>query len=184
MRPSRGTAAGFGAVLLLACSGVASPETQVRESLAGERRLEPFGPAGARVALDRVRFMDVTVSMDGPRALVVAMVEADGRARVASGEAALAYVGRESFPMERCGRAAWCIADGTLPALRDAVGALAAAPRPPGTRILAWQIRGERDRATAGEDYAGEAASAEPRRLRRQWELARGRDGWSAVPRP
>ncbi len=180
MTRARGTAGGILAALL-ACS-VTSPETQVKEALAGECRLELLGVGRARVTLERLRFSDVTVAMDGPRALVVAMVEADGRALAGPGETALVYVGRETFQMERCGTRTWCLADGTLPALRDAITALAAAPRPSGTRVLAWQIRAERDGATAGEDYE-ERAGADVRRLRRRWELARGREGWRIVAR-
>ncbi|HEY6006296.1 MAG TPA: hypothetical protein VIV57_25680, partial [Anaeromyxobacter sp.] len=150
-RPSAAALAS-GAVLawaaLLACSA-ASPETEVKEALArlGAVELPAGGPAA--VALQHLRFADVAVSMDGPRALVLAVVEADGTA-MATG-ASLVYVGREAFSMERCRSSRWCLSD--LPALSGVVAALRAVPREAGARVVAWQVRVERDAATAGEDY-------------------------------
>ncbi|HEY6101269.1 MAG TPA: hypothetical protein VIW03_17665 [Anaeromyxobacter sp.] len=172
---SSAEAAGLLAAALLACS-VSSPETEVKEALA---RLGPveLATGGPPLRLERVRFADVAVSMDGPRALVLSVVEAEGR--LAGGGPALAYVGREAFAMERCAAARWCLAAGELPALRGVIEALREAPREAGARVVAWQVRTERDAATAGEDY--EAAG---RRLRARRELRREGGAWRVLPPP
>jgi hypothetical protein len=170
LRSPSGLAAPLAAALL-ACS-VASPETEVREALARVGRLELAAAPGTRIALEKVRFADVAVSMDGGRALVVAVVEAEGRVGP-DGVPALGYVGREAFEMERCAEARWCAAGSGLPALRGVVEALAGAPRHPGARVLAWQVRVERGEATAGEDY-----EVGGRRLRTRWEMGREGDRW------
>lgn len=115
------------------------------------------------------------VAPDGGRAQVLAVVDADGRVRLAGGEIALGYVGREAFEVERCARTRWCPAAPALPALAGVIGALAAAPRSEGRRPVAWQIRVERDRALVGEDAEGPGGA---RALRANLELVRGRDGW------
>jgi hypothetical protein len=48
-------------------------------------------------------------------------------------------------------------------------------------RVLAWQIRVERDRATVGEDYEIQVGETAPRRLRARFELAREDDRWRIV---
>ncbi len=48
-------------------------------------------------------------------------------------------------------------------------------------RILGWQIRVERDRATAGEDYELRVGDAPPQRLRARYELALEGDRWAIV---
>jgi hypothetical protein len=167
----RTSAAALAWAALLACS-TASPETEVKEALArlDAAELPPGGPAA--LALRHLRFADVAISMDGPRALVLAVVEADGEA--GAGGPALAYVGREAFSMERCASLRWCLSD--LPALGGVVAALRAVPREAGVRVLAWQVRVEREAATAGEDY--EAGGL---RLRVRRELRRDAAGWRVV---
>ena len=162
------------AVALLACSAT-SPETEVKEALAraGTAELPPGGPAA--LVLRRLSFGDVTVSMDGSRALVLAVVEAEGTA--GGGGPALAYVGREAFSMERCPARRWCLSD--LPALRGVVSALREAPREASARVVAWQVRVERDAATVGEDY-----EVSGRRLRVRRELRREAGGWRVVTSP
>ena len=54
---------------------------------------------------------------------------------------------------------------------------LAGAPRAR-QRILAWQIRVERDRAEAGEDYEIRLGDGEPRRLRARYDLVRDGERW------
>jgi hypothetical protein len=150
----------------------------VREALARPGPVElAAGPA--QVVLDRPRFSDVTVSLDGGRALVLALVEADGRVRSAAGEVTVAYVGREAFAMERCPPRGWCATAPALPALAGVVEALLAAPRPDGRRPARWQIRVERERASAGEDAvlpSGGAARAVLELVREggRWSVARG----------
>jgi hypothetical protein len=161
-----------GLLALAAACSVASPEREVREALA---RLDPAAlraaGGGAELTLERVSFADVAVSPDGSRALVVAFVEAEGRAALGGSSPAVAYRGREVFVVERCPSARWCLAGGALPALSGVVGALAALPRPDGARVVAWQIRVERETASVGEDYelAGERRR-ETRTLRRDGE--------------
>lgn len=147
----------------------------MKDALARLARVEvpPGGPAAP--GLEHLRFADVTVSMDGPRALVLAMVEGEGTAWV--GGPRLSYVGREAFAMERCPAARWCLAD--LPALRGVVAALRDAPREGAARVVAWQVRVERDRATAGEDY-----ELSGRRLRVRRALRRDAAGWRVVAAP
>lgn len=165
------------AAALLACS-VTSPETEVREAL-GRLGAVDLGAAGpASVRLERTRFADVAVSMDGPRALVLAVVEADGRVGGGDGPA-LAYIGREAFAMERCPVRRWCIDGGGLPALRGVVAALRDAPRQAGARVVAWQVRVERNDATAGEDY-----EAGGRRLRVRRGLRRDGETWGVIAVP
>jgi hypothetical protein len=170
------------AAALLGCS-VAGPETEIKEALARLAPLEMAAGGGATVALARVSFSDVAVSMDGARALVVAVVEADGRVRLAGGEPALAYVGREAFAMERCAGARWCLSGSALAGLRGVVAALAAAPRAEDARVVAWQVRVERDGAEAGEDYEAMEGGA-PRRLRARRVLARAGAAWRLLPPP
>ena len=158
---------------LLACS-VASPETEVKDALARLREARLDAGGAPALELRSLRFADVTVSLDGPRALVLAVVEAEGSA---GGGASLAYVGREAFAMERCPTLRWCLPD--LPALRGVVAALREAPREAAARVTAWQVRVERDHATAGEDY--ELAG---RRLRVRRELRREVAGWRLVAAP
>ncbi len=135
---------------LLSCS-VASPATEVKEALAHAAPLE-VDAGGARIVLARANFADVAVSLDRGRALVIAVVDADGRVVADGSEVRVGYVGREAFEMERCARSRWCAVGSALPALGGVVEALAAAPRPDGRQPVAWQIRVERDRATVGED--------------------------------
>jgi hypothetical protein len=166
---------------VLSCS-VASPATEIRDVLAAAGPLElPAGPA--RIALARVAFRDVEVAVEGGRARVLAVVDADGRVRVGDRDVVLGYVGREAFEMERCARARWCPSGAPLPALAGVVEAMAAAPRPPGRRPVAWQIRVERDRAGVGEDSEGPGGARTPRGV---VDLVRGGAGWAlgAPPRP
>jgi hypothetical protein len=164
--------------VLLACS-VASPQTEVKEALARAGEVElAVGPG--RVVLERPRFSDVTVSVDGGRARVLAMVEAEGRWRAAGEEVAVAYVGREAFEMERCPAARWCPAGAPLPALAGVLAVLAAHRRAE-ERPVAWQIRVDRDRGTVGEDAVGLVGA----QARRRFDVVRDRRGWRvAEPGP
>lgn len=179
---SSAEAAALAATALLACS-VAGPATEVKEALARLGPLEVAAGEGATIALARVSFSDVAVSLDGGRALVVAVVEADGRVELAGGAPALAYVGREAFALERCAAARWCLAGGALAGLRGVIAALVAAPRAAGARVVGWQVRVERDRAEAGEDYEVVEGGA-PRRLRALRALAREGAAWRLLPPP
>jgi len=172
-----GAAAALGA--LLACS-VSSPATEIRDALARAAPLEAATGAG-RIAVTRAAFADVAVSLDGPRALVVAVVDADGRVRAGGREIPFGYLGREAFAMERCPGRRWCPAGPPLPALAAVVEALLAAPRPDGRRPGGWQIRVERDRATVGEDAELPAGGRAPRGV---LALAREGDRWTLAAAP
>ncbi len=164
--------------VLIACS-VASPATEIREALARAAPLE-MAAGEARVAIARAAFADVAVSMDGGRALVVAVVDADGRVGAGGRQVAFGYVGREAFEMEPCSGRRWCAAGSPLPALAGVVEALLVAPRPDGRRPVGWQIRIERDRATVGEDGELPGGGRAPRgvlELERdggRWRIAAG----------
>ncbi len=103
----------------------------------GARRARPRRAPRARrrrratVAVARAAFRDVEVAADGPRARVLAVVDADGSVRLGGREIALAYVGREAFEMERCPATRWCPAGAALPDLAGVVAAVAAVPRDP-----------------------------------------------------
>jgi hypothetical protein len=139
-----------------------------------------LGAGEARIALPRAAFDDVVVSMASGRALVVAVVDADGRVQAGGREIQLAYLGREAFVMDRCSRAGWCAAGSPLPALSGVVEALLGAPRPDGRRPLRWQIRVERERASAGEDAELEGGE----RRRGMFELAREGGRWRIASGP
>ena len=173
---TRRAAACAGLAVLLSCS-VASPATEVREALARAAPLEVAAWA-ASIAVARADFRDVEVSAEGGRARVLAVVDADGRVRMGGRDVALGYVGREAFEMERCAASRWCPVGPPLPALAGVVAALAAAPRAPGRRPVAWQIRIERVRAVGGEDAEGPGGARSPRGA---LELVRGDAGWRVV---
>jgi hypothetical protein len=157
--------------VLLACS-VASPATEIREALAHAAPLE-VAAGDARIGVARASFADVAVSLDGARALVVAVVDADGRVRTGGRDVRLSYLGREALEMERCPGRRWCSVGPALPALGGVVEALLAARSAPGRTPVAWQIRVERDRATVGEDAEGAQ--------RVVLELVREVGGWRVV---
>lgn len=189
-RRRAGAPAALAVAALAACS-VASPASEVKEALANLAPVE-LDAGGARITLARASFSDVVVATEGTRARVMAMVQADGRVRLAAAEPSLAYVGREAFEMSRCAGRRWCLAPDALGGLRGVVAALAAAPRPgDDARPVAWQVRVERDTAEAGEDYespggtpprADVTEAAAPRRLRARHALARDGGTWRVLP--
>lgn len=91
---------------------VSSPETQVKAALARQDRArvpDVYGfRAGGTASLRAVRYEDVAVAVDGGKARVVALVEADGDVAWRDERAQLSYVGREAFEMSRCDAAGWC----------------------------------------------------------------------------
>lgn len=98
-----------GADLAISAAG---PETQIREALRHQDRAQlsdVYGfRAGGTAELVPVRYADVTVSVDGDQARVLAVVQAEGRVVWRDQRAALSYVGREAFSMSRCSIALWC----------------------------------------------------------------------------
>jgi hypothetical protein len=139
--------------------------------------------AGGRVALDPVHFGDVTVAAEEGRALVLAVVEAQGRVTWPHGEAQLAYVGREAFAMTPCRSVRWC-ADGeqfaqlrgVLTALLRRADAAAAADPEAAARLASAAYQGEGGRAALAERLAaGYGASVGEARVR-AWQIRVERD--------
>ncbi len=161
----------------------ASPESQARAALQRRDRLTLDGVpgAGGRTELSAVRYGDVAVQAEaeGGDARVLAVVEARGVVTWRDQRAELGYVGREGLALARCGAAGWCARGPELPALAGVLAALRAraeAATPP-VRIRAWQIRVERERATAGEDY-DLVLPGGPERRRGVHTLRREGAGW------
>jgi len=89
-----------------------SPDTQIRRALQAQTRAhldDVYGfRAGGTAELVPVRFRDVVTSVEGDRATVVAMLDAEGRVAWRDQAADLSYVGRERFHMRPCRIALWC----------------------------------------------------------------------------
>jgi hypothetical protein len=136
----------------------ASPEQQVRRALADltSARLEDvYGHgAGGLAELQSLRFGDVTVTMEGARAQVVAMAEGSGRLAWRGQVIPLGYVGRETFTMRPCRFAGWCAEGEALGELRPVLRLLF-------RRLDAFNAR---DAAAYGrlvaEGYRGEGGKA------------------------
>lgn len=158
----------------------ASPATQVRKALAQLDGLTLDLGGGGRVALAEVRFADVATQVSGDRVEVISMVEGRGGVDWRGQRIDLGYVGREAFTMVRCSTGGWCSEGVMLPALGGILVALEARAEGAAQRVRAWQVRVERDRATAGEDLAQEGAGADG--PRRELHELRRRDGrWEIV---
>jgi hypothetical protein len=99
-----------------------SPEAQVKAALLrlDTARLEnAYGhESGGLAELTRLHFSDVTVTLEGERATVVAMAEGEGRVAWRGQVAGLAYVGREVIAMRPCRAAGWCSEAEALAELR------------------------------------------------------------------
>ncbi len=93
-------------------SSMESPDTQIRRALAAQTRArldDVYGfRAGGTAELSPVRFRDVVTSVEGERATVVAMLDAEGRVTWRDQAADLSYLGRERFHMRSCRIALWC----------------------------------------------------------------------------
>lgn len=89
-----------------------SPDTQIRRALANQPRArldEVYGfHSGGTLELAAVRFADVVTSLEGERATVVALLDAEGQAVWRDGSAAVSYIGRERFHLRPCPIALWC----------------------------------------------------------------------------
>jgi hypothetical protein len=161
----------------------------VRQALARLDRIRVGGPPGAAgVGLDLapVRFSDVTAALEGGRAAVVAMVEAEGRASFGQASAPVSYVGREAFHLRPCA-AGWCPEGDEVSRLRGVLEVLARrqealAAAAPGRRVLAWQVRVERDRAEAGEDFESPGPGGTPVRERARLSLRWAAGAWALAP--
>jgi len=93
-------------------TAVESPDTQIRRALSSQVRAhldEVYGfHAGGTTELSTVRYRDVVTSVEGQRATVVAVLDAEGRVSWRGGAASLSYLGRERFHMRPCSIALWC----------------------------------------------------------------------------
>jgi hypothetical protein len=89
-----------------------SPETQVRQALAAQGRAhleDIYGwKAGGTLELVPVRYADVVPDVEGNRASVVAVLDAEGKAVWRDQSATVSYIGREQFHMRPCKIALWC----------------------------------------------------------------------------
>jgi hypothetical protein len=210
--------------LLSSGSGLSpeSPDTQIRRALQAQTRAQlddVYGfRAGGTAELVPVRFRDVVTSVEGQRATVVAMLDAEGRVTWRDHAADLSYLGRERFHMRPCRIALWCGDGDQFERLREvlrllfrrldafqardaaAYGALVSGgyqdrgldrrallqrvaadfrhgPRAD-VRVLAWQVRVERDRGEVGEDYQIAVEGRAPVRLRALFRLEREGERW------
>lgn len=199
-----------------------SPDTQIRRALAAQTRAhldDVYGfRAGGTAELVPVRFREVVTSVEGERATVVAMLDAEGRVTWRDQAADLSYIGRERFHMRPCRIALWCGEGDQFERLRevlrilfrrldafqardaaayaglvseryqdrgldrrallDRVAADFRAGPAAAVRVLAWQIRVERDRVEVGEDYRIAVAGRAPARLRALLRLEREGERW------
>jgi hypothetical protein len=100
-----------------------SPDTQIRRALAAQTRArldEVYAfRAGGTAELSPVRFRDVVTSLEGQRATVVAMLDAEGRVSWRGQVAELSYLGRERFHMRPCRIALWCAEGDQFQRLRE-----------------------------------------------------------------
>ena len=89
-----------------------SPETQVRQALAAQGRAhleDIYGwKAGGTLELVPVRYEEVVPDVEGNRATVVAVLDAEGKAVWRDQSATVSYIGREQFHMKPCKIALWC----------------------------------------------------------------------------
>ena len=203
---------------------LASPDTQVRQALANQTRAllnDVYGfRAGGTAELYPVRFADVAVTIEDDRALVVAMLDGEGRVKWRDQQATIRYLGRERFHMKPCRIALWCGEGDQFERLRgvlqvlfrrhdaasagdgEALGRLVSdaysdrgedrsevlrrlrrdvtPDKAERTRIVAWQIRVERDRAEVGEEYELDSAGRS-QAARARYSLRWDGDRWTFV---
>jgi hypothetical protein len=141
---------------------------------------------GLALELRPLRFAEVSAAVEGARATVVAVLDAEGAASFAGQSAAVSYIGRERFHMRTCG-AGWCAEADQLARLRGVLAALlrrhlALAAAAPGRRVLAWQVRVERELAEAGEDWEIPGPGGASRRGRDRLSLRWEGDRWALQP--
>jgi hypothetical protein len=207
---------------LASCApAIREPGAQIREALAHQERAhldDVYGfRAGGTAELAPVRYADVISTVDGARATVAAMLDAEGRVAWREQAARLSYVGRERFHMRTCSIALWCAEGDQFDRLRgvllalfrrhdaaergdpdalarlvaagydargeDRAALLARAAReargaPSRARVLAWQIRVDRDAAEVGEDLEVSREGAAARRERHVYRLVREGERW------
>jgi hypothetical protein len=123
--------------------------------------------------------------VEGSEATVVAMLDAEGRAVWRDQSAAVSYIGRERFRMRPCSIAGWCAEGeqfqrlrGVLMALFRRHDALAREAAPAARKVLAWQIRVEREVAEVGEDHETRPPDGPPVRERSRFRLRFDGNRW------
>ena len=150
-------------------ASLTSPESQVREALANQNRAhlsDVYGfKSGGTAELFPLRFGEPAVAVDGRRATVAAVIDAEGRVAWRDQAASLRYLGRERFHMQPCRIALWCGEGDQFERLRGVLAALfrrhdAHAARDPAALA-----------ALVSADYAdrGEGREALLARVRREW---------------
>lgn len=161
----------------------AGGEEQVRAALSAVSSLafQAGGPA-LSVSLPRVAYRDVAAAVEGAKATAVAMVEAEGAAAFDGQAPAVSYLGREVISLAPCAGAGWC-AEVPMPRLAAVLRALRErqqqqARAQPGRRVLAWQIRVERETAEVGEDHEAAGPGGAPVRGRSRITLRRSGEAW------
>lgn len=105
-----------------------SPETQIRTALAAQGRAhleDVYGwKAGGTLELIPVRYADVVPDVEGNRATVVAILDAEGKAVWRDQAATVSYIGREQFHMKPCKIALWCAEGDQFARLRSVLRTL------------------------------------------------------------
>jgi hypothetical protein len=106
----------------------AAPEKQIEEALGRQTRAtlpDVYGfQAGGTLELDPVRYHEAVSFVNGERATVVAMLDAEGRVSWKDGAAKLSYIGRERFHMAPCALALWCAEGDQFARLRGVLALL------------------------------------------------------------
>ena len=166
-----------------------SPETQVRQALAHQDRAhleDVYGfRAGGTLELVPVRYAEVVPVVEGNRATVVAVLDAEGRAVWRDRDAQVSYVGRETFHMKPCNIALWCAEGDQFARLRGVLRSLFRrndALRARDAGALATLVGdayrdGEEDRAALLRRLAADLRGGAPADVRvRGWQIRVERD--------
>jgi hypothetical protein len=167
-----------------------APESQVRQALASQTRAhleDVYGfRSGGTLELVPVRFSDVVPVVEGGRAQVVAMLDAEGRAVWRDRSAQVSYLGREVFHMRPCSIALWCAEGDQFARLRGVLRTLfrradalqARDPAALATLVSEDYRDGEVDRAALLARVRAEMAAGAPAEMRpTAWQIRVERDG-------
>jgi hypothetical protein len=166
-----------------------SPETQVRQALAAQGRAhleDIYGwKAGGTLELVPVRYADVVPDVEGSRATVVAVLDAEGKAIWRDQAATVSYIGREQFHMKPCKIALWCAEGDQFARLRAVLRTLfrrldaARAGEPAAVAALAADNYqdGAIDRAALKDRLRLELSSPRPDIRVKGWQIRVERDG-------
>lgn len=166
-----------------------SPETQVRQALAAQGRAhleDIYGwKAGGTLELVPVRYADVVPDVEGNRATVVAVLDAEGKAVWRDQEARVSYVGREQFHMKPCKIALWCAEGDQFARLRAVLRTLfrrldaarAGDPQALAALVAEDYRDGETDAAALKERLRRENVRHRPDLKVTAWQIRVDRDG-------